>query len=68
VFSDFDIEDLRQKMPIQTGNAAEAIAGVCRRLMTGVERAAVQAAAGDGRDDRTRLADLRQASAHELAQ
>jgi hypothetical protein len=33
VYSDFDVEDLRQKMPIQTGAAAEAIAEVCRRLM-----------------------------------
>jgi hypothetical protein len=68
VFSDFDIEDLRQKMPIQTGKAAEKIAGVCRRLMNGVERAAVRSAAGDGRDDLTRIADLRHASVHELAQ
>jgi hypothetical protein len=37
VYSDFDIEDLRQKMPIQCGNAAEAIAAVCRRLMSGAD-------------------------------
>jgi hypothetical protein len=40
VHSDFDIEGLRQKMPIQTGAAAEAIAAVCRRLMNGVGHAA----------------------------
>jgi hypothetical protein len=40
VHSDFDIEDLRQKLPIQTGTAAAAIAGVCRRLMNRAERAA----------------------------
>jgi hypothetical protein len=33
VYSDFDVEDLRRKMPIQTGSAAEAIAAVCRQLM-----------------------------------
>src|SRR5262249_4886690 len=40
VHSDFDIDDLRQKMPIQSGAAAEAIAQVCRRLMDAAERAA----------------------------
>ena len=44
VHSDFDIDDLRQKMPIQTGKAAEAIAAVCRRLMTGTEHAAYELA------------------------
>jgi hypothetical protein len=39
VYSDFDVDDLRQKMPIQTGAAAEAIANVCRRLLTAPERA-----------------------------
>ena len=33
VYSDFDIDDLRQKLPIQTGTAAEAIADVCRGLL-----------------------------------
>ena len=37
VYSDFDVEDLRQKMPIQTGTAAEAIAAVCRRLLTAAD-------------------------------
>jgi hypothetical protein len=41
VYSDFDVEDLRQKMPIQTGTAAQAIAAVCRGLMHGARRAAV---------------------------
>jgi len=39
VYSDFDVEDLRQKMPIQTGAAAEAIADVCRRLLAAPDRA-----------------------------
>src|SRR5215510_4929665 len=39
VHSDFDVDDLRQKMPIQTGAAAEAIAGVCRRLLEASEQA-----------------------------
>jgi hypothetical protein len=40
VHSDFDLEDLRQKMPIQTGTAAEEIAAVCRRLIAEVPRTA----------------------------
>jgi len=40
VHTDFDIEDLRQKMPIQGGAAAEAIAAVCRRLIGAAEKAA----------------------------
>jgi hypothetical protein len=67
VYSDFDIEDLHHKMPIQTGRAAEAIAAVCRGLMNEVEHAALQSAAGNGRDDLPRIADLRHADAHELA-
>ena len=39
VYSDFDMDDLRQKTPIQTGTAAEAIAGVCRKLLTAPEHA-----------------------------
>ena len=39
VHSDFDVDDLRQKLPIQTGGAAEAIAGVCRRLLAASEQA-----------------------------
>jgi hypothetical protein len=38
VHSDFDVEDLRQKMPIQSGAAAAAIAAVCRQLLDGVEQ------------------------------
>jgi hypothetical protein len=69
VYSDFDVEDLRQKMPIQTGTAAEAIAGVCRRLMDAAEPAADRSAAGEGHEELTRIADLHQpAAAHELAQ
>jgi hypothetical protein len=40
VYSDFDVEDLRRKMPIQTGTAAQEIAAVCRRVMRGVALAA----------------------------
>src|SRR5262245_45898627 len=58
VHSDFDLEDLRQKMPIQTGNAAEAIAVVCRRLMNGRVCAAACPAAGDGRPDRAPVGGL----------
>jgi hypothetical protein len=39
VHSDFDVEDLRRKLPIQTGTAASAIAAVCRRLMSDVPSA-----------------------------
>jgi len=68
VYSDFDIEDLRQKMPIQTGTAAAAIAAVCRRLMRGAEQTADQPAIADGRNDQAGVADLsRPATAHELA-
>src|SRR5262249_40608765 len=38
VHSDFDLEDLRRKIPIQTGTAAEEIAAVCRRLMAQAPR------------------------------
>src|SRR5262245_29048248 len=68
VYSDFDIEDLRQKMPIQTGAAAQAIAAVCRGVMCRAEQAAEQPASADGRDDQAGVTDLRRpASAHELA-
>src|SRR5262245_38180306 len=68
VYSDFDVEDLRQKMPIQTGTAAEAIAAVGRQLMNIAERAAYGSAAVDGRDATRVLADLgRPATAHEPA-
>jgi len=40
VHTDFDLEDLRQKMPIQSGAAAEAIAAVCRRLIGAARQAA----------------------------
>jgi hypothetical protein len=40
VHTDFDLEDLRQKLPIQTGTAAEAIAAVCRRLLGSARQAA----------------------------
>ena len=40
VHTDFDLEDLRQKMPIQSGAAAEAIAAVCRGLIGAARQAA----------------------------
>jgi len=64
VYSDFDVEDLRQKMPIQTGTAAQAIATVCRQLM----RSAEQPAVAHGHGDHAAVTDLgAQATAHELA-
>src|SRR5215467_2937310 len=39
VYSDFDMDDLRQKTPLQTGTAAEAIAAVCRKLLEASEQA-----------------------------
>jgi hypothetical protein len=67
VHSDFDVEDLRQKMPIQTGAAAQAIAAVCRQLMK-EERVVDHTAADDGHHDLTPIPDLRRpAAAHELA-
>jgi hypothetical protein len=69
VHSDFDVEDLRQKMPIQTCAAAEAIATVCRGLLNGVESAAYEHWTRYRRDDLTGLRDLpRHADAHELVQ
>src|SRR5262245_26121923 len=67
VHSDFDIEDLRQKMPIQTGTAADAIAAVCRRLLKGVESAADQSTAPDGRDGPRVTDTSRHAAAREVA-
>jgi hypothetical protein len=67
VYSDFDVEDLRQKMPIQTGAAAEAIATVCRRLMY-AERG-VNVPRADRHLAMTPIADLQpHARAHELVQ
>jgi hypothetical protein len=40
VHSDFDLEDLRQKTPIQSGAAASEIAAVCRRLIVEATRTA----------------------------
>ena len=69
VHSDFDVEDLRRKMPIQTATAAQAIAAVCRRLMrNGAEQTTDQPAAADGRDDPAGVTGLLQpAAARELA-
>jgi hypothetical protein len=69
VHSDFDIEDLRQKMPIQTGAAAKAIAAVCRRLLNGIERATEEHRAGYLRDDLPGVRPLSpHADVHELGQ
>ena len=68
VHSDFDVEDLRQKLPIQTGAAAEAIAAVCRRLLNRVEYAVYEHSARDGGDDLTRVSGLPRHDAHELVQ
>jgi len=51
VHSDFDVNDLRQKMPIQTGIAAETIAGVCRRLMRETAQTVNERSAADLRVD-----------------
>ena len=53
VYSDFDVEDLRQKVPIQTGAAAEAIAAVCRRLMNRAEQVSYEPAPHDRHDAAT---------------
>ena len=66
--SDFDVEDLRQKMPIQTGAAAEAIATVCRHLLNVVEHAASEHSARDGDDGLVRVGGLPRHDAHELVQ
>jgi hypothetical protein len=69
VHSDFDIEDLRQKMPIQTGRAAEAIAVVCRQLIKKAESAAPQHELGDQPGEIALVSDHRaRASAHEAVQ
>jgi hypothetical protein len=68
VHSDFELEDLHQKLPIQTGTAAEAIAAVCRRLIDAVEPAGDRSAAGEGHEELARIAHLhRPAAARELA-
>jgi len=69
VYSDFDIEGLREKLPIQNnGTAAEAIAGVCRRVMYDAEQAAREQSERDRRDEIARMSELPGQDAHELAQ
>jgi len=69
VHSDFDIEDLRQKMPIQTGAAARTIAAVCRQLMQkAAEQAAGEHAARHPRDEPTRIRNLHPHDIQELLQ
>jgi hypothetical protein len=63
VHSDFDIEDLRQKMPIQGGTAAESIAAVCRRLMSTAAQPALQS---EKREHRLTHAGELMSDAHEL--
>ena len=66
VYSDFDIDGLRQKLPIQTGAAAEAIAAVCRHLLVGVEHAAHEHGASKRHEDLPR--DLSRHGARQLVQ
>jgi len=40
VHSDFDVEDLRRKLPLQNGSAAKEIAAVCRGLLSRAPQAA----------------------------
>jgi hypothetical protein len=57
VHSDFDVEDLRRKLPLQNGCAAREIAAVCRGLLNRVPHAVEEAAArADGVD--RRMSDL----------
>jgi hypothetical protein len=67
VYTDFDLADLRQKMPIQTGTAAKEIAAVCRHL---IDEAANLACENEARrfDDQGRAAALSGPDAHELVQ
>jgi len=66
VHSDFDLEDLRQKMPIQTGTAAEEIAAVCRNLLNRVPLSVADTPARHEAPD-ARVSDLPQyACAREL--
>jgi|SRR5579862_5777209 len=53
VHSDFDVDDLRRKMPVQTGAAAEAIAGVCRGLLAAPAHAVGEHSAPARRDELT---------------
>jgi hypothetical protein len=64
VYSDFDIEDLRRKMPVQTGTAAAAIAAVCRRLIREAEQSAHEKVSCE-RDDLAHASGLPH-EAHEL--
>jgi hypothetical protein len=48
VHSDFDVEDLRRKLPLQNGCAAREIAAVCRGLLSPVPHAAAEAASRSG--------------------
>jgi hypothetical protein len=68
VYSDFDIEDLRDKMPIQTGAAAETIAAVCRRLMNGAEHAGSEQEARERRGDPMRASGLPRPTVEEVVQ
>lgn len=66
VHSDFDVDDLRQKVPIQTGTAAEAIAGVCRRLLT-AEHAVSERPPRSRHHELTPASDLSDRQAHQVA-
>jgi hypothetical protein len=67
VYTDFDLADLRQKMPIQTGTAAKEIAAVCRQL---IDEAAHLAHQNEARrfDDQGRATTFSGPEAHGLVQ
>jgi hypothetical protein len=66
VYSDFDMDDLRQKLPIQTGKAAEAIAGVCRGLLAASKHAVDRLPMSLRHDEPVLLSRVPRAAAHEL--
>jgi hypothetical protein len=68
VHSDFDVESLRQMVPLQTGAAAEAIAAVCRQLMNGAAMPADQEAVPDRSDGLAHAGELSPSRAPELVQ
>jgi hypothetical protein len=67
VYSDFDIDDLRGKVPIQGGTAAKAIAHVCRQLLYASQPAADNQARHLWRDEMASSSDLATRRVQELA-
>jgi hypothetical protein len=66
VYSDFDVDDLRQKLPIQTGKAAETIAGVCRGLLVASKHAVDGPTMSFRHDEPVLLSRVSRPAAHEL--